>query len=268
MNDHSYLANPPRLCFRADPNAADQPEFEVLLQQLVASAVPDESGLYELPERTDISNQLTLGSCAANAGADVWELIMPNPVVQVSRLGLYWLARNYHAQTDVDAGTYIRYVFDAVSRYGLCPESEWPYDPSKVFYQPPIDAFVVGSANLIHSYYEIRAKDEDRLDQMDAALYSDCPIVFGTGVNEDFISFFHAPYAHTVIWTPPSRIKGYHAMVVVGRRVRNGRRQYKIRNSWGRTFGVAGYTWFDQSYMTWAETTELWVPSTMPKLIT
>jgi hypothetical protein len=266
--DFDYSSSPPRLCFRADTGNSKNADISELLVRLAPLESANDEELFELEETTPISNQGGLGSCVANSTCDAWELIMEIPIVQVSRLAIYWLARNYHNATHVDDGTFVRYAFDAIRLYGLCPEYEWPYEESRVFYQPPVEVLTIGSANKIESYYEIKTTGEERLNQIDRALYAKHPVVFGTGVSSDFTSFFNIPNASEVVWARPKSIKGYHAMVIVGRRVRNGRRQYKIRNSWGTRFGVAGYAWFDQDYITWGETTDLWVPSLMPRLIT
>lgn len=224
---------------------------------------------YEIPCTTPISNQLNLGSCVANATADAFELLLQRPD-QISRLWLYWLARAYHDATGVDDGTSIRYAFDALRRYGACPEEIWPYDTSKVFYQPPVYAYTVASANKLTGFYRIGTVGEERADDIETAVRANHPVVFGTEVSEQFTQCFDVQQVDSGKgWSyPTGKIAGRHAMVVVGVRKSNGRRQFKIRNSWGERFCLGGYVWFEEDYLTDSGTSDIWVPTQMVPLKT
>lgn len=258
-----------KLCHLKEAPNPKHADFTNQLKPKLNSYSIDSSITIELPERTPISSQLGIGSCAANATADACELIMSDPVIQISRLALYWGGRNYHNATDLDEGTYISYIFDFICRNGICPESEWPYDISKVFYQPPIEAFMIGSSNRLNSFYRINSFGSDRLDDIDSALHNNTPVVFGTGVDKAFTTYYRASEDdESTGLLPPNKILGYHAMVIVGLRYRENHREYKIRNSWGTLWGRFGYTWLHEDYITWNETSDLWVPSKMPLIKT
>ncbi len=245
----------------------DQPSSKDYSFDAIRYSLPQmgqQEGFYEIPCTTPLSNQGNIGSCVANATADAFELLMQKPD-QISRLWIYWLARAYHEATSVDDGTSIRYAFDALARYGACPEDVWEYDTSKVFYQPPILAYTIASANKLTGYYRIGSVGDDRADDIETAVRANHPVVFGTEVSRAFTQCFNVEQVDTGNgWKyPKGDIVGRHAMVVVGVRKSNGRRQFKIRNSWGEGFGLGGYVWFEEEYLTDPGTVDIWVPTLM-----
>src|ERR1700690_2371082 len=116
---------------------AQIPTFTRTPQLLAAGST---SSQYLIPERTPISDQGQLSSCVANATADAFEMLRgladPNSVEQLSRLFVYWNARLYSKQTNIDKGTYIMYAMQSLLDYGICSENTWQYDTNKVFAQP------------------------------------------------------------------------------------------------------------------------------------
>ena len=225
------------------------------------------SGDYDIPEYTPISNQGPIGTCVANSVADGLEIVCgvrdPNSVVQVSRLDLYWGSRASHDATDVDKGTYISAALKKAKNVGVCAESVWPYVVSKVNTPPPIEATIRASENKINGFYAIKEVGFDRSRAVCDALYANFPVVFATGVANSFSGIG----SHTDSIKPPSRASGYHAMVIVGVRVKNGRHIFKVRNSWGTGWGNSGYWWMDEDYLLWSETKDIWALTHMDPLM-
>lgn len=221
-----------------------------------------------IQEFTPVSNQLNLNSCAGNATADSLEMLLgqTGKVIQLSRLFIYWNARVYTKDTDKDDGCYIRNCFDSLFTLGVPSEERWAYNESKVFAQPDIFAYGQANDNKINSYYRINGTGTKRLDQIEEAVRSNHPVVFGTGISKQFITYHN----QQVVWNIPDNIAGYHAMVITGVRSRGSKREFLIRNSWGDSWGDdnnPGHTWFSEEYMTWAETSDLWVPTLMSFVI-
>lgn len=209
---------------------------------------------------TPISYQGNVGSCVGNAAADALEVILAQEgqFIQLSRLFLYWNARNYTYQTDYDNGTYIRDCFKSLKQHGVCSEELWPYVDDGIAFRkrPPVKAYMHADANKIDDFYAITQQGDARVDRVEHALRCKCPVVFGTLVNRDFFG-----YKSGIILPPTGDTEGGHAMVVVGmKKLPTGKRIFKVRNSWGAGWGEGGYGWFDESYISWANTRDLWVP--------
>lgn len=231
------------------------------LVKLAASADQE----YRIPEFTPVSNQLTLGSCVANATCDAFEILMGvqgKQVIQLSRLFVYWNARVYTHDTDKDEGTYIHNAFDSIQRLGVCPETDWPYKTGSVFAQPPLRAYKTANDNQINGFYRIDASGDQRLRDIEAAVRANHPVVFGTGVSSAFTSAFN----DDTVWDTPNKSIGNHAMIVVGVR-RNPTLEFYVRNSWGTSWGRDGHCWMDANYLAWNGTQDIWVATNMDEML-
>jgi hypothetical protein len=215
------------------------------------------------------TNQLQLSACAGNATADSIEILgaieedtlaksegrEPQPQIQVARLYIYSMARDEHDEIDKDEGTYISTCFDVLSRFGVCDETVWPYDESKVYVRPSIKALRQATGHKIHSYYRIEGTGDDRIDEVISALRADHPVVFGTDINEKVFNEYDGSY----VLTPPAHSDGGHAMIIVGWLSKIN--AFIVKNSWGGRWGDKGFAYFSTDYIKWARTTDLWVPT-------
>lgn len=224
------------------------------------------SGDVDLSSYTTETDQLNLESCAGNATADSIEILLdiaekdaasaegrePKPPVQVSRLFIYSMTRERIGELGNDAGTYIRGCFDTLSRFGVCEESYWPYDPSKVYTSPSLKAQRRAVGNKIHSYYKIK-ESSNRLDQIVSALRARHPVVFGTGISKDFMRL-----KGDAVQEIPSNPAGNHAMIIVGYFQGIG---FLVKNSWGRRWGANGLCLMSPEYISWEGSFDFWVPT-------
>lgn len=211
----------------------------------------------DLRRFTTPSNQYSLNACAGNATADaveILEAVHGKTATQLSRLYVYSMARILHQDLHRDEGTYIATCFEVLSRFGICAETYWPYDESKVFVAPSLRAERDARAHKIHSYYRITALGKDRIPQIKQALANQCPVVFGTLVARDLGNH----RGDAVLSIPQGEIGGGHAMIIVGYDA--GRGAFIIKNSWGQNWGMDGFAYFSEDYLTWNETWDLWVP--------
>lgn len=229
---------------------------------LPSSDVPDE---YHIPEYTPVSNQLSLGSCVANAVGDALEILLgvedPNSVEQISRLHLYYNARSIDHTTDKDDGTYIRNAIYCLKKLGVCPERAWPYDVTRVFSQPPLSAYKLSLDNKIDAYARI---DSNRADSIESAIRANHPVPFATAVSSDYVNYYGRD---DVVWDPPKSWVGMHAQIFTGvKRTSNGR-LFRVRNSWGESWGHRGHTWFSEDYVESSRTNDLWIMTRVPGLI-
>lgn len=235
-------------------------KFSTLLSKLTVMVSDTDIDLSKYCPDMD---QRGLSSCVGNGTAealDALELIAhendvgytPTPV---SRLFIYNMARTVEGILDLDAGTHIRTGFDVLSRFGSCPEALWPYEESKVFTSPSLKAQRAALGHKIHSYYRISSTGPDRINDLIAALRAKHFPVFGTQVTKAFQALSGLGPTDTPASDEP--IAGGHCMMVCGYIGGN----FLVKNSWGPGWGKNGFCLFTPAYMSWSQTSDIWVPT-------
>ena len=217
-----------------------------------------------IPEFTPISNQFNIGSCVANAWCDMLEILDglegTDVVEQLSRLFLYWLARYLHGDTHLDEGTFLRSAAYQLRKVGVVLEKDFPYELANVFpKQVDLDLYTMASNNRIEGFYRLVSYGKQLADEIELAVRTNHPVVFGTPVSEDFKQY----RGGGDVFSRPANDVGRHAMIIVGVRYVNGERQFLLRNSWGKDWGEDGHAWVTEDYITWDETQDMWVGTRM-----
>lgn len=264
--------------------AGDKPDFVFKRTGDTPEEIPEllpklkavQSGDVDLSPHTTQSNQYRAGSCGGNATADSVEVlnsIEGRPHVQLSRLFVYTLARNFmdldhdgRSDIDKDDGTYLRLCFEVLSKFGICREDidakkgGWPYTVDRygnvgnLHVLPSLRAMRKATGHRIHSYYRIIATGSDRLDEIIAALRANHPVVFGTLIDDGFVSL----RSEGPVGPPKGDTRGGHAMIIVGYISGKG---FIVKNSWGKNWGDFGRCIMLPEYLTWKKTNDLWVPT-------
>lgn len=231
---------------------------------------------FHIPEYTPISDQNLIGSCVANAGCDMLEMLRgieiastlgPDevPVVeQLSRLFLYWASRCVTGDQKRDKGTYIRNAMSQCKIVGVAPEKIWEYDISQVFTSPPLWVFNAASDNKIEGLFRIDSYGDERSDDVETAVRANHPVVFGTAVGVEYQQYRGGGNA----FEAPSHSIGGHAQIIVGvRRRLDGKREFLVRNSWSEEWGDAGHAWISEQYLEDPQTSDLWLGTKMRELV-
>lgn len=240
---------------------------------------PPAQGEIKEDSQVDICDQARLGSCVANS---IMEAILMRELAQGvsnatlgSRLWGYLLGRQVEGTVDFDAGTSYHAVFDGLRKLGFPPEHLWPYsdkntgaedDPFRV--TPPDDVFrqaydqrVIGN-KIAYQFIDPVISAENYVDNVCRAIAIDnYPVPIAVDVDKAFCSSDFDP---KISLTAPPDPVGSHALLIVGFETHNGRRRFKIRNSWGKNFGNNGYIWFDESYVA---SGDLWTVESVPRQI-
>jgi C1A family cysteine protease len=201
-----------------------------------------------------IEDQGDLGSCSANAMTNAYELSVrrqfPDKFVELSRLFVYYNSRLLHQETDRDVGAYIRSTLSAVKHQGICREELWPYDISKFSVEPDLACYQDASTRTITNYNLI-----DGVNDMLEILNQNKPIIIGLTV---YPSFNYVDKNNPRIYLPNDRELdqgGGHAMTIVGYDI--VKRQFIVKNSFGRHWGNNGYGWLPFEYVD-TESFETW----------
>jgi C1A family cysteine protease len=250
-----WFRDPPKL-----PGQRPDLDAEELLSAKIRVPPPFASNRHLI---LTVLDQGQLGSCVANA---ITQAVRASHVRQgvehpriASRLFGYYLSRAYHHATQIDDGTYLRTYFQALDKFGFCPETAWPYDVSRFADMPSGAAFRAGFDQ--HSptiYRRISTAGATRSDDIKRALAAGYLVCFGTLVSEEFLGLNNY---HAVEAPIGKSIAGGHALCAVG----YDGDVFEICNSWGFEWNDGGYCWFDRSYMEWEETTDLWIVEQSPR---
>lgn len=207
-----------------------------------------------------IVDQGPLGSCTGNGCASVTFFDLLNNHVstavatavripidngQPSRLFIYYNERVMEGTVNEDAGAQIRDGIKSIADYGVCPESEWPYDISKFKTRPPKSAYDHALQFKAVNYYRV---DNSAKENIIAALVAGYPIVCGFSVYESFESNKVAKTGTVPMPKKSESLLGGHCIYIVGWTKSTNR--FICANSWGTGWGDKGYFTIPAAYLT------------------
>lgn len=248
---------------KAGPHARD----------ILADVVPAET--VDLSYLVKVLNQYNLGSCVLNAIAQAIhaEQVRTGAPVStefISRLFAYYLARLEDGNQNADTGTQICTGFDAIARMGFCPESVWPYDTSKFAVKPTAEAVwaAYDQKGLVEiNYHRLDGPGVSKTELLvlvDKALTTGRLVTWGAPVSNDYCSDILG--SNPILPPIGLPIAGGHAQALCGKNTRaDGKPSYRNVNSWGASWGDFGLCDIDPEYITWSETSDMWMVSLAPR---
>lgn len=148
------------------------------------------------PYSSPVQDQGSTGSCVANSlvkALEIKRIIKKGHVahVDLSRLGLYYNARERMNPSEVkkDSGTYIAIACDCLRQFGVCRESLHPFSTTNLYRRPSDMAMREARLNRIKNHFKIKTQGNKLLDDIIFNLHAGNPVVFGTKVGEDWVSY-------------------------------------------------------------------------------
>lgn len=231
---------------RDNPDPRDKPLM--MANPLLAATLPPSVDL-TTRHRFHVYDQGELGSCVAHATASAIEYahaVYPAESTSrihdqrfpVSRLFLYYQAREAMGTTKEDSGCMIRDCLKAAYNTGAPRETGWKYDISQFAQKPPIYSYKSAPFHKITSYSSVRVQ----ISAIKQALASGLPVIFGVTL---FDSFFNSP--DVPLPALSESLQGGHCMLAVG--YDDSTRRVKFLNSWGVGWGNAGFGTIPYSYI-------------------
>lgn len=205
-----------------------------------------------LPPYVDLTAQMppvydqgNLGACTGNAVAAAVAFARSKQKLAdftPSRLFIYYNERVLEGTIESDAGAEIRDGIASTAKLGVCNETDWPYDVGKFAVRPPDACYASATTDLVTAY----ARVDQTLDGLRECLAAGFPVVFGFTVYESFES--GAVAASGVMPMPRAAEKalGGHAVVMAG--YDDDHQMFIVRNSWGASWGRAGYFLMPYAY--------------------
>lgn len=221
---------------------------------------------------TPIENQLNLGSCTANAGVGIVEYFENRSFgtyVDASRLFLYKVTRNFLGWTG-DTGAYLRSTMAALALFGVPHEKFWKYVVADFDKEPTSFTYALAQNYKAISYYRLDpagTAPDTLLTNIKTWLNAGLPSMFGFTVYNSYTQANvtgRIPYPVLIDVTV-----GGHAVLAVGyddsMRIKNTKLggvetvgALLIRNSWGTSWGEAGYGWLPYDYVLYGLATDWW----------
>lgn len=236
-------------------DAPDPRDRKFSFREHLAADVPLPSSIDLRPQCPPVYDQGDLRSCTGNAIAGAVEfdaMKQGGPTVTPSRLFIYYNERVIEGTVPYDNGAQIRDGIKAVAQWGDCPETEWPYDPSQFAVQPPQTCYTDAAQHLALVYESV----PQDLDDFRGCLAAGFPFVFGFTV---YSSFESQTVAQTGVVPMPrwfERQVGGHAVMAVG--YDDSTSYFIVRNSWGPSWGQAGYFQMPYAYLDGTLASDFW----------
>lgn len=244
------------------PAVPTRPTYGMHKEMQIAVAMPPTIDLS--PQFSPIEDQGEFGSCVGHGtvGAleylEIWELaaklkpgtnapeVFADIFNPLSRAFVYDNARIIDGTSlSQDAGTTITSAIRSIKQAGICRETTWPYAAANLAENPSAAAYAEAQLHKIVWDYQL---DNRNLNQLKQCLAWKYPVVFGitcyqSMMTEDVLKTGYIPFP-----AEDEQALGGHCMCLVGYDDASSR--FKVRNSWGTSWGDQGYGYIDYAYLT------------------
>jgi len=223
--------------------------------------LPAEVDLSSRPDMPPVYDQGQLNSCTANAIAaavDFDNHLQTQQFLTPSRMWIWYQERAIEGTVSQDVGAQVRDGAKVVASLGVCPESDWPYDPATFAQAPAQKDYTDALGDRVLTYSTV----PQDLWSIKSVLAGGRPVVFGFTVYSAFESQQVASSGIVPMPSPDDHVVGGHAVVLVG--YNDAVDRFRVRNSWGTSWGQQGYFEMPYLYVTSASlASDFWVLQTV-----
>ncbi|MBD1920380.1 C1 family peptidase [Microcoleus sp. FACHB-831] len=198
-----------------------------------------------LPPKVDLRSQLpavyeqgSIGSCTAQSISAAFYFCQTKQKIfsfEPSKLFTYYVTRDIEGTINQDCGATLRNTIKSINKFGVCPESIWPYKPERLMVQPTPTCYDTASRHIAISYSQVTQS----LRQLKGCLASGFPFALGMTIYETFESEEVAKTGKLNLPWTNEQLVGGHAVLAVG--YDDSQKRFILRNSWGKQWGMAGY---------------------------
>jgi len=235
--------------------------FNVQLKSKLTFSIPN---VQSLPPSIDLESafppvfdQGQEGSCTGNGWAGVWaffelldlkqkcaapEEFSTTSFVPASRQFIYYCERDHEGTIAQDAGSQISTGAWVLANIGCCDEAIWPYSQDNWETKPSTEAYEEAANHKILNSFALN----DFLD-IKHCLADGYPVICGIEVFDNIESDEVAQTGILNMPTAEDKLQGGHCVVIVG--YDDSTSRFKIRNSWGTTWGMNGYFTVEYCYI-------------------
>jgi len=206
-----------------------------------------------IPNQIDLSdyfgpvkNQGELGSCTAFPVAGVYEFFAKrnNNIVDISEQFIYYNTRKRKGNENEDSGATLLDTVNSLKELGACYSSTCPYIIDNYNVSPTEEAYVEAKHQVVEKAVRVEVKEDD----FKHAIANGYPVIFGLKLYK---SFYSKDGSGIIPYPSPHEKShdnhGNHAMLIVG--YNDDEKLFKVRNSWGTSFGDNGYCYIPYDYI-------------------
>jgi len=235
---------------------------------LVLPVIPVPLSIDYTPGMTPVRNQGDESTCVAFAsvvGVKEYEDQKEyRKLIALSPRYVYSLCKKFDGFPD-EEGTYPRIAMKMLLKYGVCPESLWPYRPFQSNYHKP-GADQKAKTYRIKAYARLKGTAE-----MKRSLMINGPFLAGVRVYESWFTKRVAKTGRIPMPKKDEEIAGGHAICIVG--YHDSRKLFKFKNSWSKKWADKGYGYLPYAYIqkycqdAWSATDLIENPKALVKLM-
>lgn len=207
-------------------------------------------------EVTEIYDQGDIGSCTSNAFCGAYKIIEKNKTFEPSRLYVYYHERlledNNNPKKITDSGADVTDAIAWCGKFGICPESLWPYNTKNVNQQPPKQCEIAAQTHKTDiKSYQIQL-DGKQIDNIKVAISNNLPVLLAIEVYDSFENTDSSGVVPMPDTDNEQDLGGHEILIIGYSDVQHNdipENSVIVLNSWGDSWGDKGYCYIPYDYI-------------------